>query len=45
VLPLAGVARSQDPPVVVEVAVVKLKADPLLATEIVLAAGVAPPIV
>ena len=35
VLPLAGVAESHDPPVVVEVAVVKLNAAPLLATEII----------
>ena len=45
VLPLAGVAESHEPPVVVATAVVKFKAVPLLATVIVLAAGVVPPIV
>ena len=44
-LPLAGVAESHDPPDVVATAVVKLKAVPLLATVMDLAAGVVPPIV
>ena len=43
VVPLAGVAVSQDPPVVVVLVVVKLKAAPLLLVETLCAAGAAPP--
>jgi hypothetical protein len=43
VVPEAGEAVSQDPPLVVELVVVKLKAAPLLLVETLCAAGAAPP--